>query len=128
MVQPDHERFLWILNLHPVSRDEVYLLLIELFELNRCRVTEGHQAAAALRFEHDIRLAADEYPVRHADKLNPAAMDGFFRFDRELSGGADFFAQEAGNVVEHACYPRGGLPPLNAIAGPGTSGAQPAAA
>lgn len=99
MVHPN-DKVIWVvLQLRP--RRHVDLLREDFFKRNRRRVTELHQAPAALRVDDHIHVAAHQHACGHPDELDVAPVDRCLGFQLVSPGASDMFTQQLRNVEQH---------------------------
>jgi hypothetical protein len=97
----DDEAFVAGLERMALSGQHVDDLDERLLELDVGGVSEGCQAAAARRIEHDIRFDLDEHAVRDAGQERGSSMEWKLRQKFVLAGFSDTFAEELGHVELH---------------------------
>lgn len=102
----DEERLGLIRGCQPGAAEHVDLLMEDLLEVYVCGVTEWDEAAAAVRFEHDVCIEPHEDAVRGADEFRCAGVYRWQWFEVVLAGGPDRFAEKLRDIEKHET-PRG---------------------
>lgn len=106
MVGVDEERLRLIGGRELRATEDIELLVVDLLEADVLAVAEWHEAAAAICFEHDVCVEANEDAVRRADEFDRAAVYGRLGFELVLAGRPDRFAEKLRDIEKHET-PRG---------------------